>query len=85
MRLTNKVRQQLLDQNQGFETTTHYSGKNLTEDRKYIVFGGELHIRAKGNGSWADSYYDEESVADEHQTRRLLSTYLHALNTDGLE
>ncbi|MGY0059074.1 hypothetical protein ACWY4P_21380 [Streptomyces sp. LZ34] len=85
MRLTQKVRQQLLDQNEGFETTTHYGDKNFREDRKYTISNGELHIRSKGKTSWADSRFDEECVANEDQTRRFLRKYLGALNTDGLE
>jgi len=51
MRLTKKLRQQLLDQNEGFETSTHYSSKNFTEDRHYQIAGGELHIRSTGKTS----------------------------------
>lgn len=51
MRLAKKLRQQLLDQNEGFETSTHYSSKNFTEDRHYQIAGGELHIRSTGKTS----------------------------------
>lgn len=85
MRLTKSVRQQLLDQNEGFKRNTHYSAKNLTEDRQYEISGGELRIRSRGKTSWADSRFDNEYVADDDQTRRFLSEHLHALNTDGLE
>lgn len=84
MRLTKNVRQQILDQNEGFEKTTHYSGKNFTESRHYKISGGELHIRSWGKTSWADSHFDKEFVADEDQTRRFLGENLHALNTEGL-
>ena len=85
MRLTKNVRQQLLDQNEGFKTKTSYSGKNSSEDRTYEIQDGELHIRAKGNTSWADSRYDQEFVADDEQTRRFLRDNLNALSTDGIE
>ena len=85
MRLTKNVLQQLLDQNDGFERTTHYSGKNSAESKRYKISGGKLHIRARGNTSWADSRYDKEYVGDEDQTRRFISKFLHALNTEGLE
>ena len=85
MRLTRIVRQQLLDQNEGFKTTTSYSGKNFSEDRTYEIQEGELHIRARGKTSWADSHHVEESVADDEQTRRFLKNNLHALDADGLD
>lgn len=84
MRLTKTVRQQLLDQNEGFERTTRYSAKNFSEDRHYKISGGQLHIRSRSKTSWADSRRDEEFVADDDQTRRFLNEHLHALNTDGL-
>ncbi|MEV6925524.1 hypothetical protein AB0M46_13640 [Dactylosporangium sp. NPDC051485] len=85
MRLTKQVIQQLLDQNEGFKTSTHYSDRNNTNDRQYQIVGGELRIRSTGKTSWADSRYDEEFVADEDQTRRFLRNNLGALNTDGLD
>lgn len=85
MRLTKNVRQQILDQNEGFETTTHNSGKNFSESRRYKISGGELHIRSTGKTSWADSRFDKEYVADEDQTRRFLGNHLYLLNTDGLQ
>ncbi|MEV4183245.1 hypothetical protein AB0J28_17635 [Streptosporangium canum] len=85
MRLTKKVRQQLLDQNEGFETTTHYSSKNFREDKKYTISNGELRIRSKGKTSWADSHFDKECVANEEQTKTFLRNHLGDLNTDGLE
>lgn len=85
MRLTRDVRQQLLDQNEEFTTETSYSGNNFREHRTYEIRGGELHIHAEGKTSWADSRFDEKSVADDEQTRRCLRENLYALNTDGLE
>jgi outer membrane scaffolding protein for murein synthesis (MipA/OmpV family) len=85
MRLTKKVRQELLDQNDGFETTTHFSSKNFTETRRYRISDGELHIRSTGKTSWADSHFDEDSVADDDQTRRFLRNFLGLLETGESE
>ena len=85
MRLTKNVRQQLLDQNEGFSTSTSYSGKNLSEDRTYMIQDGELRIRATGKTSWADSRYHHEGVADDEQTKRFLRNNLHRLNTDAVD
>ena len=85
MRLTKKFRQQLLDQNEGFKTTTHYSGKNFRETRQYKISDGELHIHSTGKTSWADSRFDTEYTADEDQTRTFLRKFLDDLFTDGLE
>ncbi|MFJ8073829.1 hypothetical protein ACIQ7Q_07805 [Streptomyces sp. NPDC096176] len=85
MRLTREVRQQLLDQNEGFEKRTSSSGKNFTEYRHYRITGGQLLIRASGKTSWADSRFDTGYVgATDDQTRRFLREYLAELNTDGL-
>lgn len=84
MRLTKNVRQKILDQNEGFETTTHYSSKKFTESRHYRIAGGQLHIRSRSKTSWADSRSEREFVADDDQTRRFLGDHLHALNTEGL-
>lgn len=85
MRLTSGLRRKLLAQNEGFTTSTSYSGRNSREDRHYEIRGGQLHIRASGKTSWADSRYVEEFVADEAQTHRFLRANLRALNTDGLD
>lgn len=85
MRLTKSVRQQLLSQNEGFESTTRFSGKNFSEDRHYRIEGGELHVRATGKTSWADSRFDDHSIADDAQTHRFLYENLGLLNTDGLD
>ncbi|MFE7580759.1 hypothetical protein ACFU5Y_04225 [Streptomyces gardneri] len=82
--MTAAVRQQLLDQNEGFERKTSNEQKNHTEYRTYRISGGQLHIRASGKGAWADSRYDEEYLATEDQTHRFLRKYLGQLNTDGL-
>lgn len=84
MRLTSDVRQKLLNQNEGFRTSTSYSGKNSSEDTHYEIRGGQLHVRVRGKTSWADSRYDNEYVADNDQTHRFLYNNLEALNTDGL-
>lgn len=85
MRLTKKVRDQLLAQNEGYEDTTHFSGKNFRETRHYTIADGELHVRSTGKTSWADSRFDNTFVADDDQTRRFLRDNLDSLDTDGLE
>jgi hypothetical protein len=70
------MRQQLLNQNEGFKTTTSYSGKNRSEGRTYEIQDGELHIRARGRSSWADGHYDQEFIADDGRTRRFLKDNL---------
>ena len=85
MRLTSDMRQRILDQNEGFKTSTSYTGKNFSEVRHYEIRGGQLHVRAAGNTSWADSRHDDDFVADEEQTHRFLKTNLRALNTEGLD
>jgi hypothetical protein len=84
-RFTKKVLQRLLDQNDGFKTTTHVSQKNFNADYHYEISSGELHIREKGKTSWADSRYEKKYVADENQTRRFLKNYYSELNSDGVE
>lgn len=85
MRLTLKVLQQLLAQNEGFETTTHYSDKNFRESRQYKISGGQLRFRSTGKTSWADSRFDKDCLADVDQTRRFIRKFLGSLNTDGFE
>ncbi|WJY50115.1 hypothetical protein QRN89_09960 [Streptomyces chengbuensis] len=82
--MTKEVRQQLLDQNEGFELRTSSVQKNLTEYRTYRISGGQLYIRSSGKTSWADSRFDEERPATDEQTHRFLYEYQGRLNTDGL-
>ena len=84
-RLTKQVRQQLLDQNEGFTTRTYYEGKNSREERVYTVSDGQLHIRASGKSSWADSHYCNSWVANEEETHRFLYQHQDEMNQDGLE
>ncbi|MEU6349690.1 hypothetical protein ABZ896_10225 [Streptomyces sp. NPDC047072] len=84
MRLTREVRQQLLEQNEGFEVKTCTREKNFVEYRQYLITGGELRIRSSGKTSWADSRFDNEAVATDEQTRRFLREHLAELNTDGV-
>lgn len=72
LRLTKAVRQQLLDDNDGFTTSTYYEGNNFREQRDYRIEDGALHIRARGKTSWADSRFDDEWVADDEETHRFL-------------
>ena len=60
-RLTKKVRQQLMNQNNGFERKTYYDSRNSEEERFYRIEDGRLKIRAVGKTSWADSLYENSS------------------------
>jgi len=84
IRLTQSNVQRLLENNDGFEASTNYSGKNFQESRHYRVSAGEVRVRSTGNTSWADSRFDKDFVADADQTRRFLRSNLDALNTEGV-
>jgi hypothetical protein len=85
MRLTAAVRQQLLDQNEGFEITIPTTLKNLTVYTTYRITGGQLYIRSSGKTSWADSSFAEPyAPATSDQTHRFLYAYKGRLNTEGL-
>lgn len=81
MRLTKDVREQLLEQNEGFSTTTSYEGKNASEHRRYTIAGGKVEVHASGRTSWADSRYSNDSVADDEETHRYLYRNLDRLDT----
>ncbi len=81
LRLTADVRQQLLEQNEGFTARTSYSSRNFSEDRTYVISGGELQVRARGKTSWSDSRYDDLDVADPEATHRFLRQHLDDLDT----
>lgn len=70
MRITADKRQKLLDQNDGYSTTSYYSGRNFSESRRYEISGGELHVHSRSKTSWADSRTEEEWVADPSATNR---------------
>ena len=84
VRLTPDVRRQLLEQNDGFTTNTHYEDKNFSEYRTYTILDGEVHIDSNTNTSWADSRQRSEHVADETETHRFLYNNLHSLDQDGI-
>lgn len=83
-RLTKRVREQILDQNEGFSRNTYISQRNFTEDRTYTIRGGKLYIRTRGKSSWGGSRYDREYIASEEETHRFLYKYQNSLNTDGI-
>ena len=84
-RLTKAVRQKLLDNNEGFSTRTYYEGRNSREERIYTISGGQLHIRAIGKTSWADSRYENEWVASEEEVHRFLYAHQGEMDTDDVE
>ena len=62
IRLTKSVRQQLLDQNDGYTDQTYYRGENFREQRDYEIRDGQLHVRSRGKTSWADSRFDGQFI-----------------------
>lgn len=84
MRFTKSNRQKVLNDNEGFVTKTHNSQRNFTEDRTYTISDGELHVRARGKTSWADSRYDETYTygPDDEETKRFLRNNRELLKLD---
>ena len=84
-RLTQKVRQQILNQNEGFTTRTYFENKNSREERIYTVRGGRVYVREIGDTSWSDSAYDEERLLDDEATHRFLYEHSWKMNLDGID
>ena len=84
-RLTKAVRQKLLESNEGFSKRTYYEGRNSREERFYTISGGQLHIRAIGRTSWADSHYDNKWIASDEEVHRFLYAHQNELNTDEVD
>jgi len=84
-RLTKAVRQKLLESNEGFTTRTYYEGRNSREERIYTISGGQLHIRAIGKTSWADSRYENEWVASDEEVHRFLYAHQGEMDTDEVD
>ena len=84
LRLTKTVRQQLLEENEGFTTSTFYEGSNFREQRDYSIEDGELHIRARGNTSWSDSHFDNEWVASDEEAHGFLYRHLAKLQLPNI-
>ena len=82
MRFTKNNRQQVLNENEGFTTSTYYEGKNFREARTYTISGGKLKVSASGKTSWADSHYSHEYTygADDEETKRFLRNYKDELD-----
>ncbi|TMW71176.1 hypothetical protein [Alteribacter natronophilus] len=85
MRLTKDVIKQLLDINEGFAKTTNFVDRNFKETNHYLIKGGKLLIRSTGKTSWADSRFDNKTIADVDQTRRFLRKVIEELKTDGIK
>lgn len=85
LRLTREVRQQILDDNEGFALTTYYEGKNFREQRDYRIEGGKLYCRSRGKTSGADSHFDTGLLpADDEQTHRFLREHKSTMNLEGV-
>jgi len=85
MRFTKDVIQKLLDINEGFANTTNFVDRNFKETNHYLIKGGKLLIRTTGKTSWADSHFDNNTIADIDQTRRFLRKVIDELKTEGIE
>lgn len=87
MRFTKNNRQQVLDQNEGYRTTTSYQGKNFSESRVYEIKDGGPNVHANSKTSWADSRRttDHRYSAHDEETKRFLRDNRAALDTDGIE
>ncbi|URM33390.1 hypothetical protein LLY41_02595 [Cytobacillus firmus] len=84
MRLTKDVIQKLLDINEGFSKTTDFTDRNFKQTNHYLIKGGKLLIRSTGKTSWADSHFDNNTIADIDQTRRFLRKVIDELKTEGI-
>ena len=84
-RLTAKVRQQILDQNNGRSITTYSEGKNYREERVYTIRNGQLFVKESGDTSWSDSRYSQERPASDEETHRFLYNHCWKLNLDGIK
>jgi hypothetical protein len=51
----------------------------------YLIKGGKLLVRSVGKTSWADSRFDNNTIANIDQTRRFLKDVIDALKTDGIK
>ena len=57
----------------------------FAEERIYIISGGQLHIRAIGKTSWANSRYENEWVASDEEVHRFLYAHQDEMDTDEVE
>lgn len=85
MRYTKNVIQQLLDMNEGYTKTKNFVDRNLKETNHYLIKEGKLLIHSIGKTSWADSRYDNNTIADIDQTRRFLKKVIDELKTEGIK
>jgi len=74
-RLTEGVRQQLLEHNDGKVFHTEYSARNFHEVRTYTLSDGQLFIRAHGKGAFGGSQFDRTWPASRDETHRFLYSH----------
>lgn len=84
-RLTQSVRQQLLDQNEGLSFQTFYRDRNFRETRTYTVQDGALTIRAQGKGPFGGSQFDTTWTADADEVHRALYNHQYRFDHSGVD
>lgn len=84
-RLTQSVRQQLLDQNEGLSFQTVYRDRNFHETRIYTVQDGALTIRAQGKGPFGGSQFDTTWTADADEVHRALYNHQDRFDHTGVD
>lgn len=77
--LTNDMICRILQMNEGYEDTTHYSSRNYRETNHYTIRDGKLHKHSQGKTSWSDSRFDDSTICDIEQVRRFLRPRLNSL------
>ena len=84
-RLTKSVRQQILNQNDGFRRKTYYEARNSRIETIYTIKNGYLYIRSVGDTSWSDSDFDDERVASDEEVHRFLYKFQDEMDLSGIE
>lgn len=79
-RLTESVRQQLLEFNGGKVFHAEYSDRNFRESRTYTLREGQLFIRSHGKGAFGGSDFDQTWPASPEETYRFLYNHQRQLD-----
>ena len=76
MRLTKRVRQEVLNRNEGYRVEESYIGKNYKQVNTYFVKGGRLLIISKAKVSWSDKKIVSRHLANDEQEKKFIKKYL---------